>query len=164
MVTIKQERKRDYKNMNLKEFEELTQKVKAENPKWFGMESDCIPTVEDIELLEKYYGIRFPDNYKAFILQYGGGYFAFTIVYSIDKRSPFYIKNNVEVEFVKEKNFLPIIDLETGDMAGVKINNGICEELMALYDHEENVIIDLNLDLFDALAKYGFKSEIWRLS
>ena len=147
--------------MNLKEFEELTQKVKAENPKWFGLESDGIPTVEDIELLEKYYGIEFPDNYKAFILQYGGGYFAFTIVYSIDKRSSFYIKNNVEVEFVKEKNFLPIIDFETGDMAGVKISNGICEELMSLYDHEEDVIIDLNLNLFDALAKYGFKLELF---
>lgn len=147
--------------MNLKEFEELTQKVKAENLKWFGLESDGIPTVENIELLEKYYGIEFPDNYKAFILQYGGGYFAFTIVYSIDKRSSFYIKNNVEVEFVKEKNFLPIIDFETGDMAGVKINNGICEELMSLYDHEEDVIIDLNLNLFDALAKYGFKLELF---
>ena len=42
-------------------------------------------------------------------------------------------------------------------MAGFKINDGMCEELVALYNHEEGVITDLNLDLFDALAKYGFK-------
>lgn len=36
--------------MNFKEFEELTQKVKTENPRWFGIESDSVPTVEDIEL------------------------------------------------------------------------------------------------------------------
>lgn len=146
-----------HESMNVKEFDELTQKVKTENPRWFGLESDCVPTVEDIELLEKYYGIKFPNSYKEFILQHGGGYFAFTIVYSIDKQSLFYIKNNVEAEFVKEKNFLPIIDFETGDMAGFKINDGMCEELVALYNHEEGVITDLNLDLFDALAKYGFK-------
>ena len=143
--------------MNVKEFEELTQKVKNKNPRWFGLESDCVPIVEDIELLEKYYGIKFPNSYKEFILQNGGGYFAFTIVYSMDEQSSFYIKNNVEVEFVKEKKFLPIIDFETGDMAGFKINAGMCEELVALYYHEEDVIIDLNIDLYDALAKYGFK-------
>ena len=146
--------------MNIKEFEELTQKVKTENPMWFGLESDSVPTVEDIELLEKYYDIRFPNSYKEFIVQHGGGYFAFTIVYSMDKQSSFYIKNNVEVEFVKEKKFLPIIDFETGDMAGFKINDGMCEELVALYNHEENVIIDLKLDIFDTLAKYGFKLNI----
>ena len=38
--------------MNVKEFDELTQKVKTENPRWFGLESDCVPTVEDIEFSE----------------------------------------------------------------------------------------------------------------
>ena len=42
-------------------------------------------------------------------------------------------------------------------MAGCKINDGVCEELVALYNHEEDAIIDLNLDLFDALAEYGLK-------
>lgn len=143
--------------MNLKEFEELTQNVKKENPRWFGLDSDAIPTVEVIELAEKNYNIKFPSSYKEFLLQHGGGYFAFAVVYSMDGQSPFYIQNNVEVEFVWDKNFLPVIDFETGDMAGFRVSEGMCDEMVALYNHEESTITDLNLNFFEALVRYGFK-------
>ena len=143
--------------MDKKEFDELTQKVKNNNPKIFGLDADCIPTIENIELIEKYYGIVFPKSYKEFVLQYGGGYFAFTVIYSFDEQSPFYIKNNVALEFININNFFPIIDFETGDMAGFKIDNGICEDSIILYNHEEGIISDLKLGFYDAIVKYGLK-------
>ena len=143
--------------MDKKEFDELTQKVKNNNPKIFGLDADCIPTIENIELIEKYYGIVFPKSYKEFVLQYGGGYFAFTVIYSFDEQSPFYIKNNVALEFININNFFPIIDFETGDMAGFKIDNGICEDSIMLYNHEEGIISDLKLGFYDAIVKYGLK-------
>lgn len=45
--------------MNKKEFEEMIQTVKNKNPRIFGLNSDCMSTAEDIELLEKYYNIVF---------------------------------------------------------------------------------------------------------
>lgn len=143
--------------MNSKEFEELTQSVKESNPRWFELDSDAIPTVEVIGLVEKYYNIKFPISYKDFLLQHGGGYFAFVVVYSMDGQSPFYIQNNVKVAFVSDKNFLPVIDFETGDRAGFRVIDGICDEMVALYNHEEGKIIDLNINFFEALARYGFK-------
>lgn len=143
--------------MNIKEFSDLTKDVKKQNPRWFGLESDSIPTVQMLESTEKYYYIKFPITYIEFLLQYGGGYFAFTVVYSMDEQSEFSIKNNVKLEFVKENNFLPVIDLETGDVIGFRICNGICDEKVSIYNHEEEIITDLNLDFFEVLVRYGFK-------
>ncbi|MBD5136859.1 MAG: SMI1/KNR4 family protein [Lachnospiraceae bacterium] len=143
--------------MNKKEFEELMLRVKTKNPRIFGLDSDCKPTVEDIEMMEKYYNIVFSKSYKDFLLQYGGGYFAFTIVYSLDKQSCFYIKNNVSVEFVKDNKIFPIIDFETGDLAGFKVYNGRCEDTIVLYNHEEKRTSDTKLNFYDALGKYGLK-------
>jgi len=143
--------------MNKREFEELTQSVKIKNPKIFGLDSDCKPTIKDIELMEEYYNIVVPMSYKEFLLKYGGGYFAFIIVYSLDNQSPFYVKKNVSVEFVNDNNFFPVIDFETGDLAGFKVENGICEDSIALYNHEEKIISDIKLNFYDALGKYGLK-------
>lgn len=144
--------------MNKKEFEELTQRVKNKNPRIFGLDSDCKPTSEEIDLLEKYYNVVLPESYKEFLLQHGGGYFAYTVVYSLDNQSPFYVKNNVSVDFIKNNKFFPIIDFETGDLAGFKIDNGICKDTIVLYNHEEKMISDTSLNFYDALGKYGLKS------
>lgn len=143
--------------MDKKEFDELIQRVKENKPKIFGLDADEIPTVTDIEMIEKYYEIVFPKSYKEFVLQYGGGYFAFTVVYSFDKQSSFYIKNNVTTEFINTNQIFPIIDFETGDIAGFRINDGICEDSMMLYNHEEKMLSELRIDLYEALVKYGLK-------
>lgn len=143
--------------MNKREFEELIQKVKAKNPRIFGLGSDCYPTVEDVKMMEKYYNIVFPESYKDFLLQYGGGYFAFTIVYSFDKQSCFYVKSNVSPDFVMDNKIFPVIDFETGDLAGFKVNNGKCEDTILLYSHGDKIISGTNLNFYDALAKYGLK-------
>ena len=143
--------------MEKKEFDELIQRVKEKKPKIFGLEADEIPTVTDIEKVEEYYKIVFPKSYKEFVLQYGGGYFAFTVVYSFDKQSLFYIKNNVTTEFVNTNQMFPVIDFETGDIAGFRIKDGICEDSMMLYNHEEKMLSELRIDLYETLVKYGLK-------
>lgn len=143
--------------MDKKEFDELIQRVKEDKPKIFGLDADEIPTITDIEMIEKYYGIVLPKSYKEFVLQYGGGYFAFTVVYSFDKQSSFYIKNNVAIEFINTNQIFPIIDFETGDIAGFRIKDGICEDSMILYNHGEKVLRELKIGLYEALVKYGLK-------
>lgn len=139
------------------EFEKLVSKIKNKNSKIFGLDSDCKPMIKEIKLVEKYYNVVFPKSYKEFLIQYGGGYFAFIIVYSLDEQSPFYIKNNVSIEFVNNNNFFPIIDFATGDLAGFKVDNGICEDSIVFYSHEDNNISNSKLNFYDVLAKYGLK-------
>ena len=145
--------------MNRQEFVELMLEVKRSRPKIFELEADNIPTVADIESVEKYFGVVFPKKYKEFVLQYGGGYFAFTVVYSFDKQSLFYIKDNVTKEFISNNKFFPVIDFETGDLAGFRINENICDDSMSIYNHENNRISDLNADFYEIMAKHGLGLE-----
>ena len=143
--------------MNIEEFEALVQELKINNPKIFGLESDAKPTIEEIKLIEEYYEISLPTSYKEFLKKYGGGYFAYLVVYSMDDQSFFYLRNNVMKELIKINKFFPVIDFETGDLAGFKIINDVCEDMIMLYNHEDNVINDLHMNFFDAIAKYGLK-------
>ena len=144
--------------MDIREFEELIQKAKTDNPKMFDLDSDNKPSIEYIKSVEKYYGIVFPASYNDFLLRHGGGYFAYTVVYSLDEQSPFYVLNKVAIEFVKTNNFFPVIDFETGDVAGFKIDNCVCEDSIILYDHEKKVVRDLKMGFYDSLVKFGLKS------
>lgn len=86
------------------EFNQLIEKVKKENPMIFCLESDCKANITKIEMIENYYGIVLPKSYKEFLMQYGGGYFAYTIVYSADDESPYYLISNVDKQFSKIEN------------------------------------------------------------
>lgn len=139
------------------EFNQLIEKVKKENPMLFCLESDCKANITKIEMIENYYGIVLPKSYKEFLMQYGGGYFAYTIVYSADDESPYYLISNVDKQFSKNRKYLPVFDFETGDLAGFRIEDGVCEDSILIYDHEEDKISDTGLDFYTTLVKYGLK-------
>lgn len=141
--------------MNIHNFVELIQETKVKRPKIFSLDADCKANAEDICMIEAYYDLQLPSSYKEFLMQFGGGYFAFVVVYSLDAHSDFFLKKNADPEFVKANNFLPVVDFETGDLAGFRIVNGACEAQMSLFNHDEQAITDLGLDFFDVLAEYG---------
>ena len=145
--------------MDLTEFKKRVSEEKIKNPILFELETDCIPTSEQINEVELYYKIKIPSSYKEFLAEYGGGYFACILVYSMDRNSPFYLPSNVGGEFVQKEKFFPIIDLETGDLAGFRIDDGVCEDSVGIYDHENKIIKDLNIGFFEFVLKYGVKNQ-----
>lgn len=89
---------------------------------------------------------------------YGGGYFAYTVVYSCDNESDFCILKNVDKEWVDKYNLFPIIDFETGDLGVFKVDDRVCEDFVYILVHgEENVDLHGQYDFLQALAKYGLK-------
>lgn len=80
------------------------------------------------------------------------------VVFSCDCNGRFYIRNKISAEWVEERKFLPVIDLETGDYIGFRIKDGSCQSEVSLYLHEENSFRDTGLDFYEALLKYGLKS------
>lgn len=137
-------------NMKVKEIAEKKSKL-------FALDSDDIASAEMIAVVESYYNIKLPYNYKEFVQQYGGGYFGFTIVFSCDCNGMFYIINKISVEWVRKRSFLPVIDLETGDYIGFKISDGICQSAVLLYAHEEDSFQNIGMDFYEALLKHGLK-------
>ena len=113
--------------MEFLDFVNIVTELKEKKPTLFGLCGDNISTYEKIEEAERYFGIKFPESYKDFLKKYGGGYFAYTVVYSCDPGSGFYLVDNVSKEWVYENDFFPVIDFETGDLGGFRITDHSCD-------------------------------------
>lgn len=147
--------------MNLREFNDFVSMKKKIKPILFGLESDKIADEEDIKTVEEYYGIQLPASYKEFVQEYGGGYFAHSIIYSCDENSDFYLLSNNPIEFVGNNNFIAVSDLGTGDLFGFSINKNICDARISIYDHEKKSVVETDMhDIFEFISKYGLKIEI----
>lgn len=138
-------------------FQNKVNEIAEKESKLFALESDSKVTDKIIESIEDYYEVKLPKAYKNFIKQYGGGYFGFVIVYSCDINGMFYIKDNVVKEWVLEKEFLPVVDFETGDFIGFQVKEGVCQSTATMYLHEENELHEMDIDFYEALLKYGLK-------
>ncbi len=75
-------------------------------------EHDEILSTDEIEKFEEKIHIEFPEKYKQFLSEYGGGYFGYANVYSLDEGSDFYILHNNDVPVDK---YLRIADNDCGD-------------------------------------------------
>ena len=117
-------------------FKTLVERIKVEHPIWFGMESDSIPEQSDITEAEINLGISLPTDYINFVSEYGGGYFAFSNVFSLEKRSDWNLVdlNNKYREIVS--GHVLISENNLGDFYGFKITDGICGPEIYYYDHE----------------------------
>lgn len=136
----------------------MVEKVEKEDPVLFGLDRDRIASDDDIDQIEDHYCLKLPESYKLFLKKYGGGYFAYTVVYSCDSDSVFFISKNVTKEWVDKYDLFPVIDLETGDLGVFKVNDGVCEDLVYVFVHgEEKVEKHGDHDFLQALVKYGLK-------
>jgi len=142
--------------MNFNEFNDLVEKTKTKHPIWFGLEPD--KSVNEIAIVnaEKTLKAKFPNEYKEFILKYGGGYFAFSIIYSLDDVSDWnLVKINHEYLSLRT-GYILISENGVGDFYGYKIINGVCSSEIYFYDHEiESWEKTLFSNLFDYLKKHA---------
>ena len=74
-------------------FRNNVQQVKAKKPILFALETDTPPSIDKIEDFEKIYRMVLPEKYKLFIIEFGGGYFGYANIYSLDNSSNYYISH-----------------------------------------------------------------------
>ena len=141
--------------MEFSAFNEIVDRLRKNNKVMFALSNDSIATETELVKVEDYYQINLPKDYTKFLQTYGGGYFGYTIIYSCDSCSRFYLFDNVDIDWVKEYHFFPIIDFETGDLAGYRVNGQNCEKLISLFCHDDNSITDCYVNLFDFILKHG---------
>ncbi len=101
--------------MNFKCFKELVKKAKTEYPIWFGIDSDETPNPKILFEAEAEIGAKLPNDYKDFIFEYGGGYFAFSNVFSLDKGSDWSLVELNQSYKELRKNYVLISENGTGD-------------------------------------------------
>lgn len=145
--------------MKFCDFLSLIQKEKEKHPIWFSLESDKAVADLNIEQVEKVLDVRFPIEYKQFVKNYGGGYFAFAIVYSCDITGAFYIGNYNDKDEIKNKKFISISDDATGDLFGFIVTDEVCSSCVYRYRHEQADYIVEYDDFFDFLKCIGLKNQ-----
>lgn len=137
-------------------FRNKVQQVKAKKPLLFALESDTPPSVDEIEHFEKSYGVALPEKYKLFISEFGGGYFGYANIYSLDKSSNYFVMKHKS--FVPS-SYLPIADNGCGDFYVLKCNDNYCSDRIYFYTHDSQGITETKyLDILEYLLDIGLKA------
>jgi len=83
--------------MDLEEFRSHHEVQRRQSPKVFLLvESDTLATPDRIQALETEIGLRLPERYKQFLMEFGGGIFGLTNVFSADAESGFYLPSRLD--------------------------------------------------------------------
>lgn len=143
--------------MDSKEFKLIVAKVKAEHPVWFGLESDSRANDAVVKAAESQLRCKLPRDYVEFVSEYGGGYFAFSNIYSLEDGSDWnLVEINNKYEHLRDGHIL-ISENGVGDFYGFKSDIDSSSRLY-FYDHEEDVWLDSEFgNLYDYLCKYALK-------
>jgi hypothetical protein len=143
--------------MNLADFKIIVEEKRKLNPFWFNDETDALAVEDDITGTEKQLGLSLSKKYKEFLRYFGGGYFAFTNIFSADRGGEWYIcEKNQEAESYLPDNFLAISDDEAGGLYGYVVTEGKCSEAIYYWDHESSSIGDkMYEDIFEYIVTVG---------
>ncbi len=120
--------------MDFNSFRTKVTNLKARKPVWFGLDSDCPATETQVEAAEKSLGVSLPCAYKAFVRDFGGGYFAFGNVFSVSSSEWNIVSRNQKTDI---HGFIAISDNGVGDYYGFKVCGGVCGDCIYLWNHEE---------------------------
>lgn len=145
--------------MDFEAFKELVEKIKNEHPVWFGMDSDEIPYEAAVTEAEVKLGVKLPTDYKKFISEYGGGYFAFSNVFSLEDGSDWHlVDQNYKYDAIREGHVL-VSENGFGDFYGFKVVDGVCETKIYFYDHEVELWQESSYSsLFDYLEEFALSN------
>ncbi len=128
--------------------------MQKSNIVWLG--HDKILSIEEVKKFEKTLSVELSPKYKKFLLSFGGGYFGFANIYSLDKESDFYLLNYNDIPVDK---YLRIADNGCGDYYILQIDNKKCLEELFFYDHETNSVSNTEYsDIFEYLTQEGLKA------
>lgn len=139
-------------------FKEYINQAKEKKPKLFGLGHDRIVSDQEIAAFESAQGISLSRSHKAVLKEFGGGYFGFTIFYSLDEDSDFYIQNHLRYA---PTGYLPVSDNGCGDLYLQRIEDIACGERLYLYEHGgEEPVVTKYTDVFEYLVEVGLKMTV----
>ncbi|WP_082459498.1 SMI1/KNR4 family protein [Bacillus sp. FJAT-25509] len=117
-------------------------------------------TDTQIAKAEKHHSIRLPNEYKLFVKTFGGGYFAFTNIFTVNNGEWNIIQLNNQINLINSHKFIAVSDNEVGDFYGFEIENGICNPKVKYYNHEINKVVETQFeDLYQYVLKVGLQQD-----
>jgi hypothetical protein len=143
--------------MTYPEFKIQVARTRENNPVWFALESDPPATEAEITSAEAALQVAFPEEYRRFVSDFGGAYFAFVNVFSVHTGSDWNIveRNNRDAL----GGFIKVSDNGVGDFFGFCVADGKCRPEIWFRDHEERGHLKptKHADLFEFLVAKALK-------
>lgn len=143
--------------MEFAEFTAVVETARKENPILFSLGHDAIPAPEAAAEFERQNRIKLPEKYVQFLLAYGGGYFGFSNVYSLDETSDFYLLKHNKMPL---ESIFRVGDNGWGDYYAFRVDGGTCSEELYFQDHEAGKVSGTGYgDILECLIKVGLKQK-----
>lgn len=145
--------------MTFLKFRELVLDAKSKHPRWFELESDPVASEATLAASELALGTKLPEEYKAFVKSFGGGYFALGVVFSAGVPSKWNIVTKNLSNRKLCKGFVVFSENGSGDLYGFKVVNGECSPEIWIYDHESGAWqLTSFANLFDFLSAKSLRT------
>lgn len=142
--------------MYKEEFEMIFLKKRLERPIWFELiEEDTFINENNIAGAEVKLNIKFNEDYKWFIENYGSGVFGFVCIYGINTNNQYDIVE--QNKLCEIKDFLAISDNGCGDLYGYNLKDETDTKLY-FWNHDCHEIEEsIYKNIFDYVGNVGFK-------
>lgn len=120
--------------MNILDFLQIHNEKKQELEVFEVLDSDDRITNETVAFVEYDVKCKLPKNYIDFCIALGGGYFGFTIIHSMDKKSQWYIGEVLhKFSYYLPNGYLPFSDDQVGGFYCFKIVNNVATDSEIFY-------------------------------
>lgn len=137
--------------MSPAEFEEFVGAVRRENPAWLDGFEALIATSSEVAEIEHELGVRLPDEYRWFMMRYGGGAFGFLDVLPVRPGAGFEGLVEANAEPIAA-NFIAVAPVGTGDQWGFRSSDGVCTSAVYFLDHETAEVEFQSRDFLEFLS------------
>jgi hypothetical protein len=128
--------------MNIQEFRQLDARYREEKPNLFRLSRPDRPATEgEILDVERRLGVKLPDKFKAFLMEFGGGDFALEVIYSATPGSQFYLPAKADFAHqVLPGSFVPISDDGAGGYYVLEVRDGLASEEVHYFDSDSGEV------------------------
>ncbi|MEV0134545.1 SMI1/KNR4 family protein [Dactylosporangium sp. NPDC050688] len=117
-------------------------------------------TAAEIAAVERAMGVVLPEQYKAFMTQYGGGIFGFLELFPVVAR-PHEYRDNLrtvnDAEF-PDRTFVAVAVVGTGDHWGFPVTGGRCHDQVWFHFHDDANHEPVAGDFLEFVARHGMRS------
>lgn len=142
--------------LNIEKLNYAVKQVAAKNPIYFELDRE-FPSESPFNFsnIEMTLGATLPDDYKEFVVLYGGGYFGLTVIYSVVTGGEWDIcQANIDD---KVEGYIIFSDNGCGDLYCFKIHDGVCGAEVYFFDHESEQVEQTNYpNIFSYLLDNAF--------
>lgn len=144
--------------MDAIDFARLVDGVRESHPQWMTLEADKAPTPAEVYKAEEGLGAQLPAEYIEFIRSYGGGDFAFTVIYSLDPSSDLNIVEKNHAPWLSRRDFIAFSDNGAGDYFGFQVESRTAGSAVYLLDHESGAIeVTEFANVYEYLVSIGLR-------